>query len=88
MCDVYCVQIDVSLKVLVEKFYKCNLCEWKNVGQFNMELVVGCIFVFDNYCLFELGDCKGVDVIVFGLCEDYIGDCVVVYVVGIGSMVY
>lgn len=86
--DAHRAQLDASLRVLAEKLYKRNPREWKKAGHASMEQAVTRIFAVDNYRLPELGERKGVELIVMGLRDDYAGDRVAAYVAGMGSMLH
>lgn len=77
-----------SLKLLAEKLYRRNPREWKKGGQASLEAAVARIFETNHEWKFaELENKRGTDAIHLAFREDFAGDRVLAFIVGLGGMV-
>lgn len=78
-----------SLKVLAEKLYRRNPHEWRERGrQPSLEAALARLFDTDHrWVLPELGELRDVDALQLAFRQDYGGDRVAAFIVGLGSMV-
>lgn len=75
------------LRVLMEKLYRRNPREWRKTGQASGDAVVALVFDTRHDWRFkELDDKKGADAIQLAFREDYPGDRVLAYIVGLATM--
>ena len=81
-------ELFASLKLLTEKLYRRNPREWRKGGQTSLEAAVARIFDVDHGWKFtELEGRRGTDAIHLAFREDYAGDRVLAFIVGLGGMV-
>ncbi|MBI4988197.1 MAG: hypothetical protein HZC23_05180 [Rhodocyclales bacterium] len=81
-------EVFASLKLLAEKLYRRNPREWRKGGQASLEAAVARIFETNHEWKFaELENKRGTDVIHLAFREDYAGDRVMAFIVGLGGMV-
>jgi hypothetical protein len=81
-------EVFASLKLLAEKLYRRNPREWRKGGQASLEAAVARIFETNHGWAFkELENKRGTDAIHFAFREDYTGDRVLAFIVGLGGMV-
>jgi hypothetical protein len=77
-----------GLKLLAEKLYRRNPREWRKGGQASLEAAVARIFETNHGWAFkELENKRGTDAIHLAFREDYTGDRVLAFIVGLGGMV-
>lgn len=75
------------LRTLMEKLYRRNPREWRKTGQPSGDAVVALVFDTRHDWRFkELGYQKGADAIHLAFREDYQGDRVLAYIVGLATM--
>lgn len=80
-------EIFASLRSLAEKLYRRNPREFKKSGQPSVEIAVARIFDRHHGWQFEhLKDLRGAQAIQLAFREDYAGDRVLAYIVGLASM--
>ncbi len=81
-------EVFASLRLLTEKLYRRNPREWRKGGQVSLEAAVARIFEANHGWAFkELENKRGTDAIHLAFREDYTGDRVLAFVVGLGGMV-
>lgn len=81
-------EVFASLKLLAEKLYRRNPREWRKGGQASLEAAVARIFEANHGWAFrELENRRGTDAIHLAFREDYTGDRVLAFIVGLGGMV-
>ena len=81
-------EVFASLKLLTEKLYRRNPREWRKGGQASLEAAVSRIFEANHgWRLVELENKRGTDAIHLAFREDYAGDRVLAFIVGLGGMV-
>ena len=81
-------EVFASLKLLTEKLYRRNPREWRKGGQASLEAAVARIFEANHEWKFaELENKRGTDAIHLAFREDYAGDRVLAFIVGLGGMV-
>ncbi len=81
-------EVFASLKLLAEKLYRRNPREWRKGGQASLEAAVARIFETNHGWAFkELENKRGTDAIHLAFREDYTGDRVLAFIVGLGGMV-
>lgn len=81
-------EVFASLRLLTEKLYRRNPREWRKGGQASLEAAVARIFEVDHGWKFaELEGRRGTDAIHLAFREDYAGDRVLAFTVGLGGMV-
>ncbi len=77
----------VHLRTLMEKLYRRNPREWRKTGQPSSDEVVYLVFDTSHDWRFkELNYLKGADAIHLAFREDYQGDRVLAYIVGLATM--
>ena len=87
VAEVHFRETSAHLRVLMEKLYRRNPREWRKTGQTSYEAVVALVFDTRHDWRFqELGYLKGTDAIQLAFREDYQGDRVLAYVVGLATM--
>lgn len=80
-------QTFAHLRTLMEKLYRRNPREWRKTGQPSGDAVVALVFdTRHDWNFKELGYQKGPDAIHLAFREDYQGDRVLAYVVGLATM--
>ncbi len=81
-------EVFTSLKALTEKLYRRNPREWRKGGQASLEAAVARIFEANHGWKFaELEGRRGTDAIHLAFREDYAGDRVLAFIIGLGGMV-
>ena len=81
-------EVFASLKLLAEKLYRRNPREWRKGGQASLEATVARIFDTNHGWAFkEMENKRGTDAIHLAFREDYTGDRVLAFIVGLGGMV-
>ncbi|MDP1633394.1 MAG: hypothetical protein Q8L69_01775 [Gallionellaceae bacterium] len=81
-------EVFVSLKLLTEKLYRRNPREWRKGGHASLEAAVARIFESNHaWKLAELEGRRGTDAIHLAFREDYAGDRVLAFIIGLGGMV-
>ncbi|MGH8727110.1 MAG: hypothetical protein ACREV9_02880 [Burkholderiales bacterium] len=75
------------LKTLMEKLYRRNPGEWRKNGTSNFDSVVARVFDRRDFAFSYLQGRRGVDAVVLAFREDYPGDRVAAYIVGLMTMI-
>ncbi|MGH8719636.1 MAG: hypothetical protein ACREV0_11955 [Burkholderiales bacterium] len=77
----------LHLKTLMEKLYRRNPLEWKKNGDEAAEKVIARVFDRRDFAFKGLEGRRGADAIVLAFKEDYSGDRVAAYIVGLTTMI-
>ena len=89
VAEVHYRETFVHLRVLMEKLYRRNPREWRKTGQPSGEAVVALVFDTRHDWRFkELDYQKGADAIQLAFREDFQGDRVLAFCVGLASMTH
>lgn len=75
------------LKTLMEKLYRRNPGEWRKNGTNNFESVVTRVFDRRDFAFSDLQGRRGADAVVLAFTEDWAGDRVAAYIVGLTTMI-
>jgi len=87
VAEVHFQETYASLRALMAKLYRRNPREWRKTGQASGDAVVFLVFDTQHDWRFkELGDKKGTDAIQLAFREDYQGDRVLAFIVGLATM--
>jgi hypothetical protein len=87
VAEIHLQESFVHLKTLMEKLYRRNPKEWKKNGEPAAENVVARVFDRHDFAFRELDGQRGTDAIVLAFKEDYTGDRVAAYIVGLATMI-
>jgi len=87
VADIHRREVFASLRVLAEKLYRRNPREWKKSGHASVEQALDRLLdPRTGWRLPQTADRSSTDAILLALREDFDGDRVAVFVVGMGSM--
>lgn len=87
VAEIHLQETLLHLKTVMEKLYRRNPQEWKKNGGKTMEAVVSRVFAERNFTLPGLEGRYGVEAIADAFKEDYAGDRVAAYIVGLTTMI-
>ena len=87
VAEIHLQETLLHLKTVMEKLYRRNPQEWKKNGAKTMEAAVSRVFAERNFTLPGLEGRYGVEAIAAAFKEDYAGDRVAAYIVGLTTMI-
>lgn len=87
VAEIHFQETYANLRTLMEKLYRRNPREWRKTGQAGGDAIVSLVFdTHHDWSFKELDSKQGVDAIQLAFREDYHGDRVLAFIVGLATM--
>ena len=86
VAEIHLQETMLHLRALMEKLYRRNPKEWRKNSVPSMESIVARVFEQRNFAFSDLGSRRGAQAIMLAFDEDYPGDRVAAYIVGLATM--
>jgi len=87
VAEIHLQETLLHLKTLMQKLYRRNPAEWRKNGDTTMDAAVARIFEQRQWDLRELQGRRGAEAIVLAFKEDFSGDRIAAYIVGLTTMI-